>query len=440
MNLKWGPGSWGEGRIKGGNFRFLAKRWKGIEVWRVVWEAGDARRREFSRKMQIESTPSRRAQQERADHDAHLRRIDFDLSPFTVVWEVTRACALNCVHCRAVAQPRRHPDELTTEEGYRLLDQVKEFGDPIFIFTGGDPMMRRDLFDLIRYAAQEKGLRTSLTPSATALVTRERLARAQEAGILRIALSLDGPTAEVHDAFRGFSGSFQRTLEILEDVNALDLSLQINTTVCRYNLPVLKRMPELVARFQAVQWSVFFLVPTGRGKAEDLISPEAHEEVMHWLYELSQTAPFDIKATAAPHYRRVVIQREREKRSARGEANRPIAHIALAGAGFHYEDGLHRPVQGVNDGKGFVFISHRGEVCPSGFLPLVAGNVREQPLPEIYRNAPLFRQLRDPQLLQGKCGACEFREVCGGSRARAYAITGNYLAEEPYCIYQPGLA
>lgn len=390
--------------------------------------------------MKSKVIPPSRAQQERAEHDAHLRQVDFNVAPFTVVWEVTRACALNCVHCRAVAQPKRHPDELTTEEGYRLLDQVKEFGDPIFIFTGGDPMMRRDLFDLIRYAAHEKGLRTSLTPSATALVTRERLARAQEAGILRVALSLDGPNAEVHDAFRGFSGSFQRTIEILEDVNAIDLSLQINTTVCRYNLPLLEQMPDLVSRFKAVQWSVFFLVPTGRGKAEDMISPQEHERVLNWLYDLSQRAPFDIKSTAAPHYRRVVIQRERARRRIAKDSDRPVTHIALAGAGFNYEDGLNRPVQGVNDGKGFVFISHVGEVCPSGFLPLVAGNVREQPLPDIYRHAPLFRELRDPKLLRGKCGECEFREVCGGSRARAYAVTGDYLASEPYCVYQPGLA
>jgi len=394
--------------------------------------------------MTATTAQSEQAQAERARHDAHLRRIDFNQSPFTVVWEVTRACALNCVHCRAEAQPRRHPEELTTEEGYRLLDQIKSFGDPIFVITGGDPMMRRDLYDLMAYAAQEKGLRTSLTPSATALVTRERLARAQAAGVRRVALSLDGPNAEVHDAFRGFPGSFQRTMEILADVNALDLPLQINTTVCRYNLPVLEAMPALVARFQAVQWSVFFLVPTGRGKLEDMISPEEHERVLHWLYDLSKQASFDIKSTAAPHYRRVVIERERaQRRAAAGEAEAQSAlspspvQMALAGAGFRYEDGLHRPVQGVNDGKGFVFISHLGEVCPSGFLPLVAGNVREQPLPDLYRHAPLFRDLRDPSKLKGKCGRCEYREVCGGSRARAYAVTGDYLAEEKYCVYQP---
>ncbi|MBI4531057.1 MAG: TIGR04053 family radical SAM/SPASM domain-containing protein [Candidatus Latescibacteria bacterium] len=378
-------------------------------------------------------------------HDAHLRRINFNHTPFTVVWEMTRACALNCVHCRAVAQPRRHPLELTTDEGFRLIDQVKAFGDPIFVLTGGDPLMRRDIYELIRYATQEKGLRTSMTPSATALVTRERLQQAKDAGILRVAISLDGPTAEIHDAFRGFSGSFRRTMEILDDLNRVDLSFQINTTVSRHNLSVLEEMPGFVERFGAVQWSVFFLVPMGRGKVDDVISPEDHERVFHWLYDLSRHVPFDIKSTAAPQYRRVAIERERQhrrngappgNRQATGE--RSMVEVALTGAGFQYTDGLHRPVQGVNDGKGFVFVSHAGEVCPSGFLPLVAGNVRVTSLSEIYRHAPLFQELRNPDLLKGKCGICEYREVCGGARSRAYALTGDYLASEPYCVYEPG--
>lgn len=376
------------------------------------------------------------AQAERQCHDAHLQQVDFDLSPFTIAWEVTRACALVCRHCRAEAQPQRDPRELTTEEGFALLDDIKDFGNPILIFTGGDPLMRRDLFDLIAYASQEKGLRTSLTPTATALVTRKRLQQAKEAGIRRVAISLDGPTAEVHDAFRGFSGSFARTLRILAHLNEVGLSLQINTTVCRYNLAVLEQMPEIVARFGAVQWSVFFLVPTGRGKLEDLISPEEHERVLNWLYDLSQEAPFDIKATACPHYRRVVIQRERARRRVEEREDEP-SPVLLAGAGFQYADGLHRPVKGVNDGRGFCFVSHLGEVCPSGFLPLAAGNVREQSIVSIYRDSRLFRELRDPSLLKGKCGRCEFREVCGGSRARAYAVTGDYLESDPYCLYLP---
>jgi radical SAM protein len=370
---------------------------------------------------------------ERRAHDARLAEADFDLAPFTIAWEVTRACAFACRHCRAEAQPRRHPQELTTEEAFRLLDQIKEFGDPILVITGGDPMMRRDLYDILAYAVQ-RGLRTSLTPTTTRLVTPKALARVKEAGVRRVAISIDGPTAEAHDAFRGFPGSFEIALRIARDAVDAGLSLQVNTTISRYNVHLLEEMMELVARFGAVQWSLFFLVPTGRGKAADMISPEEHERVFHWLYDLSRRASFDIKSTAAPAYRRVVIQREQGKSPA--PAGEPAAPI-VAGAGYRYQDGLDRPAKGVNDGKGFCFISHLGDVCPSGFLPLAAGNVRRQSVVEIYRHAPLFRSLRDPTALKGRCGRCEFREVCGGSRARAYALSGDYLAEDPSCAYQP---
>lgn len=371
------------------------------------------------------------AQRERERHDAWMQDIDFDRAPFTVAWEVTRACALVCLHCRAEAQPRRHPLELTTQEGFRLIDDLAEFGSPILVFTGGDPMMRRDLFDLIAYAAQ-KGLRPALTPSATRLVTRQRLLRAQEAGVRRVAMSLDGPTPEVHDHFRGFSGSFQRTMEILQDLREVGLPFQINTTVTRYNFRRIREMPELLERLGAVQWSLFFLVPTGRAQVRDMISPEEHEEMFHWLYDLSRSAPFDVKATEAPQYRRVVLQRERQRR-----AEVEGSEMVLAGAGFQYADGLQRPTKGVSDGRGFCFISHIGDVCPSGFLPLKAGNVRQQSIVEIYRDSPLFKALRDPERLKGKCGRCEFRKVCGGSRARAYALTGDYLASDPACVYEP---
>jgi radical SAM protein with 4Fe4S-binding SPASM domain len=236
----------------------------------------------------------------------------------------------------------------------------------------------------------------------------------------------------VHDRFRGFSGSFRRTLEVMRDVREAGLALQINTTVSRYNLAVLEQMPEMVAKAGAVQWSVFFLVPTGRGKAEDMVSAEEHERLFHWLYDLSRRAPFDIKSTAAPAYRRVAVQRARAEQESGGKAAGPVA-----GAGYRFQDGLDRPALGVNDGKGFAFISHTGEVCPSGFLPLAGGNVRERPLVDIYRRSRLFRELRDPEKLRGRCGACEFRAVCGGSRARAWAVSGDYLAEDPSCVYRP---
>jgi radical SAM protein with 4Fe4S-binding SPASM domain len=231
----------------------------------------------------------------------------------------------------------------------------------------------------------------------------------------------------MHDRFRGFSGSFHRTMRIIERVREAGLALQINTTVTRHNLPMLDPMPELIAQAGAVQWSVFFLVPTGRGRLEDMISAEEHESTYNWLYNLSRTAPFDVKTTAAPAYRRVAIQRARAD-----GASGPVA-----GAGYRFQDGLNRPSVSINDGKGFAFISHTGDVCPSGFLPLPAGNVRERPFSDIYRDSPLFRQLRDPSLLKGKCGGCDFRSICGGSRARAYGVTGDYLESDPSCVYEP---
>lgn len=366
-----------------------------------------------------------RASEERQAHDARMVQADFNLSPFTIAWELTRACAFACRHCRAEAQPQRHPQELSIGEAFALLDNIKDFGDPILVVTGGDPMMRRDLFDILEYATN-RGLRTSLTPTTTRLVTPQALGRVREAGVRRIAVSIDGPNAESHDAFRGFRGSFEMALRIARMVGEAGLSLQVNTTVSRYNLEQLDRFPDLISELNAVQWSVFFLVPTGRALANDMISAESHESVFNWLYDLSGNAPFDIKSTAAPAYRRVVIQRERAK----GTAEAP-----LAGAGYRYQDGLNRPAQGVNDGKGFCFISHTGDVCPSGFLPLPAGNIREQGVVEIYRQSKLFRQLRDPALLKGKCGLCEFKTVCGGSRARAYASTGDYLESDPSCVY-----
>jgi radical SAM protein with 4Fe4S-binding SPASM domain len=293
-------------------------------------------------------------------------------------------------------------------------------------------MMRPDRYDILTYAVQQ-GLRTSLTPTTTRLVTPTALARARDAGVRRMAVSLDGPNAEVHDAFRGFPGSFDLAMRIARDIGEAGLSLQVNSTVSRYNIDRLDEMAELVSSLAAVQWSVFFLVPTGRALANDMISPAEHEQVFHWLYDLSRRAPFDVKSTAAPASRRVVIQRERQAQPNGGGK----APLTLAGAGYRYQDGLNRPANAVNDGNGFCFISHIGDGCPSGFLPLAAGNVRQQPVAEIYRDSPLFRSLRDPEQLKGKCGRCEFREVCGGSRARAYGLTGDYLESDPSCVYEP---
>lgn len=376
-----------------------------------------------------ETQLSERAAEERAYHDRRMTHADFDQAPFTIAWEVTRACAFACKHCRADAQHQRDPRELTTEEGYRLIDRLTDFGSPILIFTGGDPMMRRDLFSLISYATQ-KGLRCSLTPTATALPSIERLSQAKEAGIRRIALSLDAPSAEIHDEFRQVPGSWERTMQILHNAKEVRLSVQVNTTVSTFNVDRLPEMVPFIQEVDAVQWSVFFLVPTGRAQAHYMVSPQKHEEVFNWLFDLSQQAPFDIKATAAPMYRRVAIQRKKNENS----GNQPVT---FQGAGFQYADGLNRPTKGVNDGNGFLFISHLGQIMPSGFLPIDCGNVREQDVVEVYRRHPVFIDLRSYTKLKGKCGTCDYRDVCGGQRGRAYGVTGDYMETDPACAYEP---
>lgn len=376
--------------------------------------------------MTVSSHLTERAAAERSYQDGRMVHADFDQAPFTIAWEVTRACAYTCIHCRANAIPQRDPRELDTAEAKHLIDRLAEFGNqPILIFTGGDPMMRRDLNELIAYASG-RGLRCSLTPTATALPTQERLEQVRQAGIRRIALSLDAPRPEVHDAFRQVSGSWQRTMDILHRAHQVGLSVQVNTTVARHNVDILHEMVPFIQEVGAVQWSVFFLVPTGRAQAEKMISPAQHEQVFNWLYDLAQTAPFDIKATAAPMYRRVAIERKR--------AAQQGAAVTFQGAGFRYEDGLNRPTKGVNDGNGFLFISHIGEIQPSGFLPVTAGNVRMDDIVEVYRQHPIFRALRNPDGYKGPCGVCEYRQVCGGQRGRAYGLTGDYLESDPACV------
>ncbi|TCJ04447.1 TIGR04053 family radical SAM/SPASM domain-containing protein [Cytobacillus praedii] len=360
---------------------------------------------------------------------------DFNHDPFIVIWELTRACQLKCLHCRAEAQYRRDPRELSFEEGKILIDQIHEMNNPMLVFTGGDPLMREDVFDIAEYAVK-KGVRVSMTPSATPNVTKEAIEKAKEVGLSRWAFSLDGPNAEVHDHFRGTAGSFDLTMERIKYLHELEIPIQINTVISRYNIDYLDEMAKVVEGLKCVLWSVFFLVPTGRGQESDMISPVEHEKVFTWLYELSKRVPFDIKTTAAQHYRRVVIQQKmREAKDQRDE----IQYLdALTQQGLTGSiDGLGRAPKGVNDGNGFVFISHVGDVYPSGLLPVKAGNVREQSLGEIYRESPIFKDLRNPDKYKGKCGVCEFRYVCGGSRSRAYAMTGDYMESEPFCVYIP---
>ena len=361
----------------------------------------------------------------------NFAEIDFNLLPFIVIWELTQACDLACIHCRAEARPWCDPNELTSEEGYRLIDEIKRFGSPLLVLTGGDPVKRKDIYDLISYSVS-KGLRTTVSPSATLLLTREAIRKFKESGVSRIAISLDGSCKEIHDSFRGVKGSFGWTMRAIWDTAREEIPLQINTTVTRYNFEDLTNIASLIKNFNNVAlWSVFFLVPTGRGKREDEISPEEYEAAFYTMYELSKTMPYDIKSTEAPHYRRLFIQRMvSESRNAKQPP--PSNRIKI-----NMLDTIGRASRGVNDGNGFVFISHTGEVFPSGFLPISAGNIRQESIIDIYRNSPLFRELRDYTKLKGKCGICEFRQVCGGSRARAFAVTGDYMESEPNCIYIP---
>jgi radical SAM protein len=375
------------------------------------------------------SNLTERAASERALHNAHMVVADFNQAPFTIAWEVTRACAYACVHCRADAMHTPDPNELSTEEALCLIDRLADFGSPILIFTGGDPMMRKDLYELIAYATQ-KGLRCSLTPTATALPTTARLEKARDAGIRRIALSLDAPRPGIHDSFRQVKGSWQRTMDILHHAQDVGISVQVNTTVARHNVDILEEMIPFLQEVGAVQWSLFFLVPTGRAQISNMISPEEHERVFHWLYDLSKNAPFDIKSTAAPMYRRVAIERKRAEQT----ADQPVT---FQGAGFQYADGLNRPTRGVNDGNGFLFISHVGDIQPSGFLPITAGNVRTDDVVDVYRHSQLFMDLRTPDKIKGRCGICVYRDLCGGQRGRAYGMTGDYLESDPACIYVP---
>jgi radical SAM protein len=364
------------------------------------------------------------ARAERAERDRRLAPLDFDRAPFVIAWELTRACAYACAHCRADAQPRRHPAELDTAEAKALVEDLAGFGNrPILVLTGGDPLMRRDVFEIAAHASAH-GLRVALTPTATALTTRARMLEAREVGVRRVAFSLDAPEAALHDRFRGFAGSFERTLAGIEAARDAGLSIQVNTTACILNANVLGRMVPLLGALGAVQWSVFFLVPTGRGRHLTMLSAEGHEHLLGWLDARRAELPFDLKITAAPQHRRIAMQRAGGGR--------------LAGAGYRFADGLRRPAKGVNDGRGFMFVSHRGEVMPSGFLPLAAGSERGRSAGDIYRNSAHFRELRDPNALAGRCGRCEFREVCGGSRARAYAVKGDHLAEDTSFPYQPG--
>jgi heme b synthase len=348
-----------------------------------------------------------------------LKPFDAARAPRLVAWEVTRACDLACLHCRAVAQPHADPRQLSTEEASRLVDDIAAFGQPtILILTGGDPLKRSDIYALAE-RANRAGLRVAMSPSGTQ-VTPASVAELKRVGVQRISVSLDGSTAALHDSFRRVSGAFEDATASLAYAREGGLPFQINTTVTRHNRHDLADMLRLAIDLGAVTWDVFMLVPTGRGKVQMEISPDEYEETLRFVHAASQTAPIQVKMTCAPHYKRIQVQERRHAAAPRPPSPAPHGFSRGCMAGF-----------------GFCFVSHIGEVGGCGYLPLLAGNVRQAPLTEIYRESALFKSIRDADLLQGRCGICEYRALCGGCRARALAATGNYLDEEPFCTYRP---
>lgn len=355
-----------------------------------------------------------------------LLSVDFEERPFTIAWELTRACALACLHCRASAQPRRDPEELQSAEALRVVDALADLQPPVLVLTGGDPLMRPDLFDIVA-AAVARGLRVAVAPTITALTTRERLQRLRDLGVQMIHVSLDGAGAATHDRFRGVAGSYERALRILADLRDLGIPVQVGTTVTRYNVGELAEIAELMAAHPVRMWNCFFLVPTGRGRQADMIDAATAETTWEWLARLSEQAPFGVRTTAAPQFRRTLLLRRRREGSP----------VRLTGAGYQLREAPEGvATRGVNDGKGFCFIDHRGNICPSGFLQIPAGNVRSDSLAEVYRRSPLFRTLRDPSALRGRCGRCRYADLCGGSRARAYGVSGSYLDDDPLCAIE----
>lgn len=348
-------------------------------------------------------------------------RSDVNHSPLLVFYETTQACDLACTHCRACAQTRANPSELSKEDSKTLIDQLAEFPKPpMLVLTGGDPLKRQDIYELIDHA-RVRELDVSITPAATELATDGAIRRLRDAGISRLAVSLDGADAEMHDGLRCVAGSFRRTLEILRAARDLGLPTQVNTVVTRANWHQVNRMAELLADEGIVLWSVFFVVPVGRAAENYCLSAADTESVFTMLWEQSQRQSYLIKTTEAPHYRRFVQQQIKASGTRDEQRRQPGRGVPT----------------GLNDGKGVMFVSHTGMIHPSGFMPIVCGIFPFENVVRVYQDSPIFRGLRETDRLEGKCGACEYRNLCGGSRARAFAATDNPFAQETTCVYVP---
>ena len=350
------------------------------------------------------------------------RTRDYAQTPLNIYWEMTQACALACRHCRATAMPDPNPRELTFEESVAFLRQIPGFGAPLpqLILTGGDPLARPDLFPLIEEASR-LGMGVSITPAATPALTREVLVRLKAHGVGGLGLSLDGSTASRHDAIRGVTGTFHQTLQVMRWAGELQIPLQVNTLVSDETAGDIPSIYELLKQFDVMRWSLFFLISVGRGKTLEPLSPEEGERLMGWVYETSRVSPFVVATTEAPSYRRFALERLR----AEGLTGEQVKSSGVARS------------FGIRDGHGIMFVSNTGDICPAGFLPVVAGNVREENIVDVYRSSELFQSLHDPMRFEGRCGQCEYHNLCGGSRARAYAATGNPLESDPLCGYAP---
>ena len=397
-----------------------------------------------------------------------------EFKPRLIFWEVTKGCNLRCIHCRATATELSSPTDLPTERALDIIKQIADFGNPILVLSGGEPLYRTDIFDLARFAT-ERGIRVALATNGT-LVTKPVAKKIVEAGVKRVSISLDGADALTHDTFRGIPGAFEAAIYGMRNLQELGMSVQINTTIARHNAHQLPDVLEMARSLGADALHTFLLVPVGCGvdiANEQMVPPEEYERMLNWFYDRSKDGDIELKATCAPHYFRVVRQRRAEERkqaaAAAGGDYRAVEHgpaigptdMAMPGSdaiifkpkgnhtghptghpGGHpggHPDGMNAMTKGCLAGTGVCFISYDGEVFPCGYLPAVAGDLKKQPFSEIWNDSKVFAQLRhDP--LEGKCGCCEFRNVCMGCRARAFAATGNMMSEEPFCVYQPKVA
>jgi heme b synthase len=340
------------------------------------------------------------------------------LAPNVIAWESTRACDFACVHCRAKAQKLPDPNQLTTQEALALMDQIADLCKPVLIISGGDPLQRKDIFEIASHASS-RGIRVAMSPSGSD-ITPDVIKKMKSSGVKMISLSLDGSKPEIHDSFRQVPGAFELAMKNMFYARQGDLPFRVNTTVTKHNLSNLSDILGLAVEVGAKEWDIFMLVPTGRGKVEMEITPNQYEETLQFIYNASRTSQIPIKMTCAPQYMRVIAQ---------GQKSEP-AQTTVHG-------GRHAGGRGCMSGNGFCFISHVGEVFGCGFLPIPAGNIRQQSFKQIYQQSPLFLELRNHSLLKGKCGACEYKTICGGCRARALSIHKSHLEEEPYCVYIP---